>query len=170
MRTALKLTFLSACALLLTYGSAFCQDRQPPEPDDEFNLFLLVFGMCAIVGALVISALLALLVAGILLALSAAGALSVSALVGWQQRSLSAGFRTLVRTVFSLFGGFSGAVLMWLFTVYFDAGSRTLLLCLSGFAAGALAGLLFAGLCLRILRWSIRLAAKKLQERSAGHI
>ncbi|GAA4327343.1 hypothetical protein [Flaviaesturariibacter amylovorans] len=165
MRTALKLAFLSLTAFLLAYGTAFCQDGTPPEPDDEFNLFLLLFGLCAIVGALVLFVLLTLLVAALILGLSAAGALSASLITGWQQRSVAAGFRSFLRTGLTVFGGLTGALLMWLVSMYFFEDTQVLLLCTVGFVAGALSGLLFAGLSIAILRWSLRFAQKKLGER-----
>lgn len=86
-------------------------------PDDEFNLFLLTFGIafiCAIIIASCIGALAAIIIIGFLFAMISAGIISTSFIVGFYKRSLAAGFKTLLLILGMITGIFLGAGGLWI--------------------------------------------------------
>ena len=120
------------------------------ETDEEFNVFLSVFGLMAIAIMGAMSILTVLLIGLILLFvffLIAAGVLSISTGVGLYKKSVSAALKTGLYLVSALICAIGGSALAWIIIELFDISVSLNAALITGGIAGALGGVLGA-LCL----------------------
>jgi len=134
---------------LLTTIGLHAQSPAAAPPDDEFNLFLLVFAIAffsLILGAVIVGSI---ATAGLLLflfTLVSVGILSTSVIVGLYKRSFFAGFKTLLVIVCGLGGAIGGVSIMWLVNRLFTLRLSHAVTLGSG-ALGGLTGGMLLGLC-----------------------
>lgn len=127
----------------------FAQQNKPAGPDDEFNVFLMVFALIAVsvmMGSVMIGAFFACLALLIISGLIAMGILSVSVVAGLYKRSLQAGFKTFCILVCSGAGVITGigGVLLARYLFEFDISDVSAVLAgaTGGLCGGILLGLL----------------------------
>jgi hypothetical protein len=140
-------------------------DLSIPQPDDEFNIFLLAktiafFSM--VIGGALIGAFAATLLLLSLFALVSAGILSAGLLAALYRRSIAAGFRTMVLIICSLGGILGGTICFWLINRIFNIHLTSPTAALVGAFGGLLCGLLLGFLLAGILRIFINYCRQKL--------
>jgi len=164
-------TFLFIC--LFISGVVYCQDSHtsPPNPDDDFNLFLLVWAGIFI--SLMLGAALAgiALVSGLLLLAGAFvgfGILSVSVLAGIYKRSITTGFKTFLYIACPLAGIAIGVVGFYIMIelFYLDISKQWGLL--AGIAGGLIGGLIMAFTLSKLILMLLKYLLKKLQLNKLG--
>ena len=141
MKSILKLILVFLVLTNVVYGQADSSHPSPPNPDDDFNVFLFIFA--AVAGSAMLGAALAgvFLVTGFLFLAAVfvgIGVLSVSILAGIYKKSLTAGFKAFLFIGCPMFGMAIGAIgftiIIELFTL--DISHQ------SGFLAGIIGGFL----------------------------
>lgn len=153
MRLKLFLSVLFTCTCCWILAQATDSTSSIPEPDDEFNLFLLMFALAAIslaAGMFVIAVIVSLLCLAILSGLMLTGVLSASFLIGYQKKSFKKGVMSFVMIGASLFCGITGMLLFSLIAHLFKIDISNVTALVTGFAAGAIGGALSAKLILKI--------------------
>jgi hypothetical protein len=136
--------------LLLAAIGIHAQSPAAAPPDDDFNVFLLVFAIAVvslILGAVIVGSFAATCILFLLFGLVSAGVLSVSVMVGLYKRSFFAGFKTLLIIACGLGGAVGGMIGMWLVNRIFTLRLSHALTAWSG-VLGGLAGGMLLGLCL----------------------
>jgi hypothetical protein len=148
-----------------TASARITNPRQVPTPDEDFNLFLMAFGIafvCVMVGAVLAGSI---AVMGLLLALFAlisAGIASTGVLVGLYRRSLAAGFRTILYIGCSLAGMLAGAPVFWLINRLFHMHLNPRTAALTGACSGLLGGLLLGVVLFSLIRLFLDYCRQKL--------
>jgi hypothetical protein len=165
---ALAIAFLVIVVAVYSQNAAPAQS--PPQPDDDFNVFLLVFA--AIVIALMLGAALGgvIVVTGFLFATAAfvtAGIASVSILAGIYTRSLSTGFKTFLYIFCSIAGIAIGSVGLYVITRLFDLDISRNSAVLAGITGGLLGGLLMAFVISRIVTILTKYLLSRIQGRKS---
>jgi hypothetical protein len=117
--------------------------------DTDPGLFMaMMFILIGFIGALLLGIIALLLTCLVLFLLTSAGIVSVSLFMGLYHRSLKTGIKTLIFSVFSLFGVVGGAAGYLLFSILKDipmkAGYTLGLSMLAGLGGGLLTGWLFS--------------------------
>lgn len=153
MKRRLKISLILLIQVLPFLLAA--QDTVPVEPDEGMNIFLLVIAtifMGVMIGAAIIGAFLAAAVALLFFALVGFGLLSTSILIGLYQRSLSAGFKTLLVLSFGMacaIAGSAGLLLLHRFVPLPFSDTKLLLI---GFTAGLAGGSILGIIAFKILK------------------
>lgn len=127
--------------------TTLAQNSQPPPDDEEFNLFLAVFGLVAVsvmAGFAIITVMLAALVLFCMASLIGAGMLSASVGVGIYQKSFMAGIRMAGILSLALICGIGGAAAGWLLDKVFEFSASGRVMAMIGGGAGALGGVVGA--------------------------
>jgi len=140
-------------------------DLSIPQPDDEFNIFLVAITIAffsMVIGGALIGALAAILVLLSLFALVSAGILSAGLLSALYRRSIAAGFRTILLVICSLGGILGGTICFWLINRIFNIHLTSPTAALVGAFGGLLCGLLLGFLLAGILRIFINYCRQKL--------
>jgi hypothetical protein len=140
-------------------------DLSIPQPDDEFNIFLLAITIAffsMVIGGALIGAFAATLLLLSLFALVSAGILSAGLLAALYRRSIAAGFRTMVLIICSLGGILGGTICFWLINRIFNIHLTSPTAALVGAFGGLLCGLLLGFLLAGILRIFINYCRQKL--------
>jgi hypothetical protein len=122
--------------------------------DDEFNIFLIFFGLAIIsfsIGVAIIGAGLAVFLLTLAAALIGTGVLSVAIVVGLIKKSLSATLKTLLYLTCSLIGAVAGIFGFWTMAMVFHLQLNSVSGLLGGLLAGVLGGLLWARMSVFIL-------------------
>jgi len=126
-----------------------------PEPDDEFNLFLLTFAIAfcsAIIGATIVGAFAAAIVFLFLFAMASAGILSTSILIGIYRRSIAAGFRAFLIILCGIGGILIGTPGFWLVNRIFDLPLTNLTSAVIGAAGGLIGGIILGIIIFKPIR------------------
>lgn len=131
--------------LLLCSFTFLLAQNNPPEPDDEFEAYLLVGGfvfLCVAGGLFTAGFLLLMGITGLAVLLTALGILSSSFLVALHKRSLMAGFKTFLYLLLPLSGAITGATFFWgiavLFHLHLGFEANVTVGALSGIVGGLL--------------------------------
>lgn len=135
------------------------KDNSTAVPDDDFDLFLLVFATIVIsvmIGFAMVGALSAIGLLLLLAAFISFGVLSVSVLAGLYKRSVTTSFKTFVHIACPLAGAISGILGFWIIINLFKVS----ILNQSGLLAGAIGGFL-GGLLLAFVFTKITLILAK---------
>lgn len=138
---------------------------QVPKPDDDFDLFLLVFGItfvCVMIGAVLAGSIAVMGFLLVLFALVSAGVASAGILVGLYKRSLSAGFRTILYIGCSGVGMLAGAPVFWLINRLFQMHLTPGTAALTGACSGLLGGLLLGVVLFSLIRLFLDYCRQKL--------
>jgi hypothetical protein len=123
--------------------------------DDDFDLFLLLFGITVVsftLGVAATGALVATLILLCIAALAAAGVVSTSIIVGMYRRSFAAGFSTFLFIICSIGGMIAGAGSFWLAATLFKLNVSHSTALTAGIVSGFLAGILLAFALVKIAR------------------
>ena len=167
----LILTLLFIC--LFIPALVYCQDgsQSPPNPDDDFNVFLLVFAAIAI-SAMLGAALAGIIIVSGLLLLAGAfvsfGILSASILAAVYKRSITAGFKTFLYIVCPLAGMAIGAAGFYVLIKLFHLDISTQSGLVAGITGGLLGGLLMAFAVHKLTSLLLRYFLKKFQLNRLG--
>ena len=140
-------------------------DLSIPQPDDEFNIFLLAITIAffsMVIGGALIGAFAAILLLLALLALVSTGILSAGILSALYRRSIAAGFRTMLVIICSLGGILGGMICFWLINRIFNIHLTSPTAALVGAFGGLLCGLLLGFLLAGILRIFMNYCRQKL--------
>ena len=140
-------------------------DPSIPQPDDEFNIFLLAITIAffsMVIGGALIGAFAATLLLLSLFALVSAGILSAGILTSLYRRSIAAGFKTILVIICSLSGIIGGTICFWLINRIFNIHLISSTAALVGAFGGLLCGLLLGYLLAGILRIFINYCKQKL--------
>ena len=140
-------------------------DPSIPQPDDEFNIFLLAITIAffsMVIGGALIGAFAATLLLLSLFALVSAGILSAGILTSLYRRSIAAGFKTILVIICSLGGIIGGTICFWLINRIFNIHLISSTAALVGAFGGLLCGLLLGYLLAGILRIFINYCKQKL--------
>lgn len=128
--------------------------------DDEFNLFLLLFGaamICFMIGGFALAAILFIILLVIFIAFIGLGVISTSAAVGLYKKSYSAGFKAFFLVGGSVVGAIIGLLGFTLIVALFDITTSVNTIRISGAIIGLISGLLigWVGFILsrKALRW-----------------
>jgi hypothetical protein len=138
---------------------------QVPTPDEDFNLFLLVFGItfvCVMIGAVLAGSIAVMGFLLILFALISAGVASTGILVGLYRRSLSAGFGTILYIGCGGAGMLAGAPTFWLINRLFQMHLAPRTAALTGACSGLLGGLLLGIVLFSLIRLFLDYCRQKL--------
>lgn len=141
-------------------------EEQTKEPDDEFNIFLMVFAigfMCAALGAVMAGAFAVCLFLGVTLLLTTIGIVSASLLIGLYKRSLQAGFKSLLLITGSLLGIAFGLFILWLINLFLHLHMEGYQVLLVGAGGGLLGGLVLGFITYRMIKAVLRIAMQKLK-------
>ena len=152
---------------------AYCQDgsQPPPNPDDDFNVFLLVFAGIFI--ALMLGAALAglLFMTGFLLFAAAfigLGILSVSVLAGIYKKSITAGFKTFLYVTCPLAGIGIGVIGFYILTSSFYVNIPKQYGLTAAIAGGLVGGILMATVVYKLTSLLLKYLLKKFQLNKLG--
>ena len=140
-------------------------DLSIPQPDDEFNVFLLAITIAffsMVIGGALIGAFAATLLLLSLLALVSTGILSAGILAALYRRSIAAGFKTILVIICSLGGIIGGTICFWLINRIFNIHLTSPTAALVGAFGGLLCGLLLGFLLAGILRIFMNYCRQKL--------
>jgi len=140
-------------------------DLSIPQPDDEFNIFLLAITIAffsMVIGGALIGVFAAILLLLALLALVSTGILSAGILSALYRRSIAAGFRTILLIICSLGGILGGMICFWLINRIFNIHLTSPTAALVGAFGGLLCGLLLGFLLAGILRIFMNYCRQKL--------
>jgi hypothetical protein len=140
-------------------------DLSIPQPDDEFNIFLLAITIAffsMVIGGALIGAFAAIILLLALLALVSTGILSAGILSALYRRSIAAGFRTILLIICSLGGILGGMICFWLINRIFNIHLTSPTAALVGAFGGLLCGLLLGFLLAGILRIFMNYCRQKL--------
>lgn len=135
------------------------------EPDDEFNIFLLVLGtvfMSIMIGGAIVGAFAATLVLLSLFGLASVGILSVSVITGLYKRSFQAGFKTFLIIVCSVGGILFGTVGFWLVVKLFELKMSAATTFISGAVSGALGGVMLGIVVYKLILISTKFFKRRL--------
>ena len=138
---------------------------QVPKPDDDFDLFLLVFGItfvCVMIGAVLAGSIAVMGFLLVLFALISAGVASAGILVGLYKRSLSAGFKAILYISCSGVGMLAGAPVFWLINRLFQMHLTPGTAALTGACSGLLGGLLLGVVLFSLIRLFLDYCRQKL--------
>jgi hypothetical protein len=134
------------------------------QPDDEFNLFLLAFGlagMCFIAACFFVGVIAAIVIVALTIFLISVGIISTSLFVGWYKRSFSTGFKlfwVISGTICGLiFGAVSLGVVAHLMKLHLTTAT------LSGGIIGLLTGALVGHMIYKLLRIGFKFIATKFK-------
>ena len=139
---------------------------QATDPDDDFNIFLIVIGVGfigAALGAVMAGAFTAFLLLGIIVLLTIAGIVSASFLIGLYYRSLKAGFKSLLLILGSLLGIVFGLIIMWIFNHFFHLGMEGYQVLLGGAGGGLMGGFLLGYIIYRLMNSVLRITIHRLR-------
>lgn len=134
--------------------------------DDEFNLFLLSWGIafvCAVIIASLIGAMAAMVILIFIFLLISAGIISASFLVGFYKRSVTAGFRTFIVILSVITGIFLGAGGLWFCTKFFDLNLSASNALWIGAAGGCIGGILMGLIIFKALQLILTYFKNKLK-------
>jgi len=148
-------------ATLMTAGSV-----QQDEPDDEFNIFLIVLaiGFCgAALGAVMVGAFAAFLLLSTAVLLTVAGIMSASLLAGLYKRSLKAGFRSFILISTSVLGSALGLMVLWLINYFFHLALSEYQLLWAGAGGGIIGGFLLGCIIFKMIKSILYIALYKLR-------
>ncbi len=143
------------------------ENNAETQPDDEFNLFLLTFGIAflsAIIVASFFGALAAITVIGFSFLLIITGITSASILMGIYKRSFASGFKTFMIILGILAGTFLGAGCLLLITKFFhlqlSAGNALWI----GAAGGCIGGILIGLIIFKTIQLIVTYFKNKLKQ------
>ena len=139
---------------------------QAAEPDDDFNIFLMVIGVGfigAALGAVMAGAVAVFLLFGVIVLLTITGIVSASFLIGLYYRSLQAGFKSLILISGTLLGIAFGSIIIWLINHFFHLGMEGYQVLLAGAGGGLIGGYLLGYSTYRIMNSVLRLAIQRLK-------
>lgn len=134
--------------------------------EDEFNLFLLTFGIAfvsAIIIASLIGAMAAILILIFVFLLTSTGVISASFLVGFYKRSVTAGFRTFIVILSTITGVFLGAGGLWFCTKFFHLNIPVPNALWIGAAGGFIGGILMGLIIFKALQLILDYFKNKLR-------
>lgn len=126
-----------------------------PEPDDEFNLFLLIFAICVLsftLGAVLTGVILVSIVLLAIVAMSTAGIISAAIIMSIYKRSFAAGFKTLLLTGCSIGGIIAGGSSFWLIARLFHLQVNSATAITAGILSGLAGGILLALSLYKVIR------------------
>ena len=151
----------------------YCQDgsQSPPKPDDDFNVFLLVFAAIAISAMLGAALAGVILVIGFLLLAGAFvgfGILSVSVLAGIYKRSITAGFKTFLYIVCPVGGIAIGVIGYYILIELFHLSISKQFGLIAGILGGLLGGLIMALAIHKLTSLVLKYLLKKFQLNKLG--
>jgi len=138
-----------------------------PEPDDEFNIFLMFIGtafICAMIGAAIIGAFAAALVLLMIAVFIGAGIISSAVLVGLYKKSISAGFTTLLIIICVLGGAVLGSGALLLAKDIFNFSITPVNALLTGAVGGGIGGLLMAFIIRKMIKAIFTIFKNKLSQ------
>ena len=138
---------------------------QNPTPDEDFDLFLLVFGtafICVMIGSVLTGVIAVMGFLLVLFALIPVGIVSVGILAGLYRRSLSAGFKTILYIGCSGAGMLAGAPVFWLINRLFHMHLTPRTAVLTGACSGLLGGLLLGIVLFSLIRIFLDYCRQKL--------
>jgi hypothetical protein len=164
----LLLTTIFTILLLFIYIGGYTQsltDPSTPQPDDEFNIFLVVITIAffsMVIGGALIGAIAVIVLLLSLFALVSAGILSAGLLVGLYRRSIAASFKTVLVIICSGSGIIGGTICFWLINRIFNIHLTPPTAALVGAFGGLLCGLLLGFLLSGILRIFMNYCRQKL--------
>lgn len=195
MRSSAQLTYLSLLLLvmLLHPARAISQDSlrvyqtadsvqaidsakadiTVTEHDDQFNLFLLLFGtaaVCFMLGFVFLGLVAGLVLIIILVALITTGILSASVFTGWYKKSVTKGIKTLFVLLGTLGGIACGILGFGIVSLLFELDLEKSTITLAGSITGGVAGLILGLVLFKILMMALNYIKKKFkisQEASA---
>jgi hypothetical protein len=171
MKPVLTILFLFLSLFLFIPSLVYCQDgsQSPPKPDDDFNVFLLVFAaISAMLGAALAGAI---FVVGFLLLAGAFvgfGILSVSVLAGIYKRSITAGFKTFLYITCPVAGIGIGVVGFYILTELFHLSISRQMGLVAGILGGLVGGLLMALAIHQLTSLVLKYLLKKFQLNKLG--
>ena len=140
-------------------------DPSIPQPDDEFNIFLVSITIAffsMVIGGALIGAIAATLILLSLFALISAGILSAGILTSLYRRSIAAGFKTMLVIICCLGGIIGGTICFWLINRIYNIHLISSTAALVGAFGGLLCGLLLGFLLAGILRIFMNYCKQKL--------
>ena len=135
-----------------------------PEPDDEFNLFVLLFGtaaVCFMLGFVFLGLVAAFILLVIFIILLTTGILSISVISGWYKKSVVKGIKTLFVLLGMLGGVTCGILGFGLISLLFKLGLEQRTIALAGSITGAVAGLVLALIVFKMLMLALKYIQKK---------
>lgn len=134
--------------------------------DDEFNLFLLSWGIafvCAIIIASLIGAMAAMVILIFIFLLISTGIISASFLVGFYKKSVTAGFRTFIVILSAITGVFLGAGGLWVCTEFFHLNISESNALWIGATGGCIGGILMGLIIFKALQLTLTYLKNKLK-------
>ena len=163
MKLLLTTFFVALLTLLVLPG--YAQTSPTPQPDDEFNLFLLSLAIAffsVVIGAILAGGMLVAFALVGLFALVSAGVVSVGVVVGLYKRSVTAGFKTVLALICSLSGILVGGVAFYFVNRAFHIHLSGVAAILVGGFGGLVAGMLLGFLVLALIRLFLNYCRQKL--------
>jgi hypothetical protein len=161
-----KIKYILSMIAILFWVTGFAQDSQPPVPDDGFNIFLLALlsiFFCAMIGAAIIGALAASLIVFATFSLVAFGLLSASVAIGIYNKSITAGFKTLLALVFGSICGTLGLVCSYALNRLMNLELASSIVVITGATAGVTGGIVMAFATFKIIQSLIGILLKRLK-------
>lgn len=137
-----------------------------PTPDDDFNLFLLMFGLAALslmAGMFLIAVIVSLIVLAAFFGLMLLGVISASFLIGYYKKSLKNDFVSFVIIGLSLFSAIIGMLLFASVIQLFEVDISTVAAVCTGFITGAMGGFISAKLILKLLNVFVSIVSKRFE-------
>lgn len=138
-----------------------------PEPDDEFNVFLLIFAICIVsftLGAVVTGVILVSIALLAIVAMSTAGIISAAIIMSIYKRSFAAGFKTLLLTGCSIGGIIAGGSSFWLIARLFHLQVNSVTAIIAGILSGLAGGILLALSLYKVVRMLSTYGKNKLAD------
>ncbi|WP_207492677.1 hypothetical protein [Aridibaculum aurantiacum] len=129
------------------------------KPDDEFNIFLLLFGtaaICFMAGFFLLGLLVFIVLVALIIGFVSIGVISTSALVGLYNKSFTSGFKTLFLTGGTIFGSIAGIFLFGLFTLMLDLQVSSSTITVAGGIIGAVTGCLVGYTSFMLVRRTLK--------------
>lgn len=150
-----KKTVLYFFLMAVSINILFAQDTQVNKQDDEFELFLLLFGLALVsfvIGFAIIGVAVALGIAAITVGFITMGILSSSVFVGLSKRSVGAAFKTFLYLSLSAAGAIAGAACFFIVCNIFHLSISNRASITTGIIGGIAGGILLSYLISLIMR------------------
>lgn len=145
---------------------AYPQSQIAEKPDDEFNIFLMVFGLaavCFMMGFFIVGMFLFLFLLFVFLLFIAGGIVSTSIFVALYKRSFSSGFKLLMVAGGGFIGLVCGIIGFGFVSYLFDLDLERSTINISGSLIGLLIGLLLGLMLFKILKTVLSYFKKRLK-------
>jgi hypothetical protein len=140
--------------------------EEPNDPDDEFNIFLIVIAvgfMGAALGAVMAGAFVVFLFLSVSALLTIAGIVSASLLIGLYKRSLQAGFKAFLFISGSVLGIAFGLFVLWLINQFFHLNLTGYQMLFCGAGGGLAGGFLLGFIIYKMSKSILRIAYNKVK-------